>query len=483
MAVPNRERGFVLPAVLGVGLVMILLGVMMIERSSQNRITAAAQRSSDRSLAAAENGLTQLQVLFNRYRFLATACSNKTLSPACDSEDSVPWSNLSNAVLEPCSTSPTDPITLVQDYASQNWHNVSANPEDGQFRLISYQYQPTDNTQPQSGGNGTLIVEGRVNPDDSIRTARAQLKTAFKVTRESGLGNSPGLWVQQNQTVTNAGSVQLLTHVRDSTCPGDPASSNPVQQLQSQVQSPYTYQPIPGIPFPELPLGGSSLPTMAQPKTDTIESIDSGGISLPPSTAGQADPQDETDTPKPSPTSPVSPRTLTYHVKAKNGRSINLNSPLETLTIGTGTETIVLDLEGGLNVTEGGKIKLVSGSTLIIYAHGPVTLAASGTTPAIEQEDTPSASRTQIYVYSSPSPLPAYPVSLRGNAAPLYLTLFAPTSTVTSSAQVQGSVWAKSWEGLESAVVRQDPMNVSDLKLLWPPRISPITEWKRQESS
>jgi Tfp pilus assembly protein PilX len=69
-------KGFVLPVAIGVGLIAILIGIMVIARSNQNRITATAQKETARSLAAAESGITQFQSLFNRYRPLSTYCSS-----------------------------------------------------------------------------------------------------------------------------------------------------------------------------------------------------------------------------------------------------------------------------------------------------------------------------------------------------------------------------------------------------------------------
>lgn len=463
MATHSSEKGFILPVVLGVGLITILLGVMMIERSSQNRIAAIAQKANARSVAVAEHGITQFQALFSRYRPLATACSDSALSLSCGSAAS--WSNLPNVALNPCSTDPTQPITLIQSYATQQWRNATANPADGQFRLVSYQYQP-DAAHPMLG-TGTLIVQGRINPDDAIRTAIAQLKVNFNVTQNPGLGNFPGLWIKQNQTAGASDAAQILTHVRDSTCPGDAASTQPVQQLQNRIQNPYTYQVIPAIDFPELSPEGSRLPSTPQPGISIISALENQTKTLPdPSQPGS---------------NHVSNGILTYRVEAEKGQSISLTSPSSILTVGTGAETVVLNLDGGLTLTGGGRIRLASGSTLIIYAHGSVTLAGNKTTSAIEQEGTPSSMRTQLYVYPpQASTEPANEVSLGGeNAAPLYLVLLAPTSTVKSSARVQGSIWAKSWQGEGSAVVAQDPLNASDLKLIWQPRISPITAWQR----
>jgi hypothetical protein len=450
---------------LGVGVITILLGVMMIERSSQNRIAAIAQKANVRSVAVAEHGIAQFQALFNRYRALATACSDGALSASCGS--AATWSNLPNISLNPCSTDSTQPITLIQSYATQQWSNATADPADGQFRLVSYQYQP-DIANPTLG-TGTLIVQGRINPDDAIRTATAQLKVNFNVTRNPGLGDLPGLWIKQNQAASTAETTQFLVHVRDSTCLGDAASTQPVQQLQGRVQAPYTYQGLPAINFPELSPEGSRLPSSPESKTSAIENQ---AVTFP-------------NLSQPG-TKNLSSGILTYRMRAKNGQSINLTSSSSVLTVGTGSETVVLDLDGGLTLTGGGQIRVASGSTLIIYAHGPVTLAGNKeiekeATPAIEQEGMPSSMRTQLYVY--PSALAPTPeVNLSGDAAPLYLVLVAPTSVVKSSARVQGSIWAKSWQGEEAATVVQDSLKASELKLLWPPRISPITAWQRGDS-
>jgi Tfp pilus assembly protein PilX len=462
---PNSEKGFILPVVLGVGVITMLLGVMMIERSSQNRVAAIAQKANARSTAAAEQGVTQLQALLNRYRPLATACSDGTLSATCGSS---PWQNISNAVLDPCSTDSTQPITQIQFYAHRDWKDSTTDPADGQFRLVSYEYQPTS-TNPEVIGTGTLVVEGQINPDDAIRTATTQLKVNFNITRTASLG-TPGLWIQDNSTAGASGSVQLLTQVRDSTCSRESATSNGVQQLQRQIQPPYVYQATPGIAFPDLPSEGLSFTPLTSASTSVpsppfIAAIEHPVVALP----NLAPPSGSTTT----------SGIVTYHIQAKSGQSINLTDASDVLEIGTGVDTVVLNLEGGMTLKEGAKIRLAPTAKLIVYAHGPIDLAGKGTTPAIEQQGTPSATRVQLYVYPPQLPSdPPYGVNLSGDSAPLYLSLLAPASTVTASAKVQGNIWAKSWEGSDAAAITQDPSNLSDLKLLWPSHISPITAWQ-----
>jgi Tfp pilus assembly protein PilX len=443
------EQGFILPVVLGVGVVMILLGVMMIERSSQNRVAAIALKANARSTAAAEHGVTQIQALLNRYRPLATACSDSN----CKSIRS--WKDIPNAELDRCSTDPTQPITQIQSYANKDWQNSTPDPADGQFKLVSYEYQP-DPTDADVG-IAALVVDGQINPDDAVRTATTQLKVNFKVTRDPGLNTPPGLWIQDNQTSTAANTVQILTNVRDSTCV---SATNAAQQIQGQIQSPNVFQPTPGLAFPELPPAGTP-PT----STNLIDAIEHPINALL------------------SPTPPTSGTVLNYRIKAKNGQSISLTAASDVFKIDAGANTIVLDLEGGLNLKDGGRIQVGANTTLIVYVHGPLTLEGNATNAAIEQDGTPAANRVQLYVYpppatsTNPTPMP-YPITLKGSEKPLYLALFAPNAKVTSEAKVQGAIWAKSWEGQASAAIAQSPILLSDLKLLWPSHISPITAWQ-----
>ncbi|WP_404787410.1 hypothetical protein [Altericista sp. CCNU0014] len=483
---PNPHRGFVLPVVLGVGLIAILLGVMTIERSNQNRISAIAQKANARSSAAAEYGVAQLQALLNRYSRLATS------SPLSA------WAAISETELDPCGMTPDD-IARIRSYAERDWSNVSTNPKDGQFRLISYEYKPDPKT-------GTLVVEGRINPDDAVSLARTQLKVDFDITRAPRVGNAPGLWIEQPQAATIDSSVQLLANFRDATCPGDAAHAALVQRLKTQIQPPYAYQSAPGIDFPALLPTVSSASFATLSETLSVDPIDNDSVSLPspqqsesdlgqPAASDNSAPSSNDTTVSQSQTDSIastSNRAVIYDVKASDGQSIKLTNSAAVLQVGTGSDTVVLDLEGGLTIAGGGKILLASGSKLVIYARGPVTLAGTEADPAIEQKCPPgtpigtecpkSAVRTQLYVYPSPDAASPHGVNLSGNAT-LFLTLVAPASKVTTSAQVQGSIWAKSLEGVGSAIVREDPISLSDLTLIWPLRIAPITAWRRQESS
>jgi Tfp pilus assembly protein PilX len=451
MRSPKTSSGFILPVAIGVGLVMILLGIIIINRSMQNRFTAIAQKQTSQSQAAAEAGIAQLQSLFNRYPPLATYSSTN-------------WNTLSDADLAPntCTAPPTTTAAsdLVQDYANDatnnDWKLTNTNPDEGQFRLVSYTYTPKNTSStPPAAPKGELIVEGRV------RAATARLKVQFEITHPF-----PGLWISSNEQASASDSVQLKTNILDSTCPIATNASH-VANLKTHMRdnSPplprYNYRKLPGELFPALPLEGLNPP-----------SIGIGSYSLP---------VIDSDQTLPRPGDIAQNGVLTYRVAQVAGQSIRLSSNSE-LKVGSGSETVVLYLEGGLSLSDKSKINLISESKLIIYAHGPVTMSGDSANPLIKQVSVPPAasSNVQLYVYP-PDPLaPPHNVQIDGDAE-IHMVLFAPESEVTfnSSTAVKGMIWAKAWNGSQDAAIAESKPKLLDLKLIPPPRISPVTSWER----
>jgi hypothetical protein len=449
---PKTDSGFILPVAIGVGLVMILLGIIIINRSMQNRFTAIAQKQTSQSQAAAEAGIAQLQSLFNRYPSLAI-------------HSSTDWNTLSDADLAPntCTAPPTTTAAsdLVEDYANDvtddEWKLIHTNPDEGQFRLVSYTYSPKNTSStPPTAPKGELIVEGR------IRAATARIKVKFEITHPF-----PGLWISSNSQASASDSVQLKTNILDSTCPVASNASH-IANLKAHMPHmpnnkllpPYNYRELPGEPFPDLPLEELNPPSIVYP--------------LSPINNNQT-------LPRPGDIGPNG--VFIYRVASVAGQSIQLSGNT-TLEVGSSDKTVVLYLEGGgLSLSNQSKIKLISGSKLIIYAHGPVTMSGDSGNPLIEQASATAASgNVQLYVYPPPStpPTPPHNVQINGDAE-IHMVLFAPQSEVTfsTSTAVKGMIWAKAWNGLQNAAIAENKPKLLDLKLIPPPRISPITSWER----
>jgi hypothetical protein len=466
-------KGFVLPVAIGVGLIAILLGVMVIARSSQNRITSIASKETARSLAAAETGITQFQALFNRYRPLATYCSGRS-APAPSSCGTVTWQTVEDSNLagsDVCEAA----AKLVKDYAddftNNQWKSVSDNPTDGQFRLVSYFYRPDPpGVIPFLPGTGELTIEGRVNQNSdntaSNRTSTTRIRIQFPVTNlPPNRTEVPGLWVSSGADSTIIGTppelktIVLKTNIRDSACTA--AVNTTLQALQSPPPSPpYEYQSTPGNYFPLLPAEGKTPPTTGTPGFYKISSI-KAGESLPRSSDAAVD------------------NVYSYSIEADGNQSINLVGG-SVFKVGQSSTTVKLYLDGGINVSSS-QIQVASGSKLIIYAHGPVTLSGNSSSNPIENAGTPASENVQLYVYpSTAEPTPTVNVSGGSASVPMQFLLFAPNSQVifNAASKVKGTIWAKSWKGDSDSVLEQASTDLSNVKMTFP-RISPITVWQR----
>jgi type II secretory pathway pseudopilin PulG len=462
MKLSASEKGFVLPIAIGVGLLAILIGITVIVRSSQNRVAAIEQTQTASSLAAAETGITQFQSLFNRYRPLSTLCSTTAVCATATT-----WQTATDPVLAPDGAC-EDAAAIIQDHADDavdnQWKNVSADASNGQFRLFSYAYKSAPSGSQL--GTGMLIVEGRINANDdgssSNRTSATRLNVQFKVNDgRITAGELPGLWINTDSASSADASVVLSTNIRNSTCTAD---STNIEQLTAQVPSPstYRYEATVGESFPPLPKQGTNLTELGA--YTSIPIIDNSSSSLQNLTGASV---------------------VTYQVAENSGLSINLFSS-SPLTIGTpdAPATFVLYLEGGINIADGSQIIVASGSKLIIYVHGSVSLAGSAAPPAlpIAQEGTSDPKNVQIYVYPSVTGAPSVSIG-SGSGSAMDLFLFAPKSQVVmdAGAKVKGMIWAKSWVGSGGAEILQSSIKATDLdKIDFPPRISPITVWQRQ---
>lgn len=448
---------------MGVGLIAILLGVIVVARSSQNRITATAQRETARSLAAAETGITQFQSLFDRARPLATFCSTGTV---CATPTTPTWQTVTNANLLPAGT--CDPATEVSvqnyadDVATNQWQDAGDDEQDGQFRLYSYAF-----TNAPSGtqlGIGTLIVEGRVNAEggtESYRTSTTRIKVEFNVNDgRLTAGQLPGLWVQNDGASSAEPTVVLNTNIRNSACT---PNATQVSQLTALAPSAYRYEASAGEPFPTLPQQGRSTADFGTPTSSLPGNIINDSTGVLPIVPGA--------------------NIASYRVS-----SINL-SGTSTLTVGNVSQpaTYLIYVDGDININAGSvsAVNVASGSKLIIYAHGTVSLTGNSSVLPITQDGTSSPENAQIYVYSATSPGPAVNIS-NNTGAPIDLFLFAPQSQVTMAggARVRGMIWANSWVGTGGAQILQSSIDAVMLDQIgFLPRISPVTSWQRQSGS
>lgn len=280
----SEQEGFAIPAVIGIGLIIILAGTTMLIRSREDQIQASAQKATLRGISAAETGISQVQAFLNQNRVVAKY-------------DFADWKQASSKISEitnSCNSSSV--IASTQQFAKERseWVNIDQNDSSkGQYRIVDYVYSPNpanpklDNPNYRSApGVGVLTVEGRVNqvggkneqakPDVNTSTTRLQV-TIPVVAKELNQIPTPGLWIKigvpsGNQSVrgnliTNDCSIQL------------PSGSTSYQDIDKSTNKPYldpgtnqSYQTLKmNLDFPALPTKPSPVPnSLSLSKNGTV---------------------------------------------------------------------------------------------------------------------------------------------------------------------------------------------------------------------
>ena len=163
----STEEGFSLVMAAGFGLVMMMIGLTIVSRSIKDNSVSASQKITNRSLAAAESGVSAyLSLLKNRSLLVGTSSSNWTAA------------NIASA---------------------QVWQDLAGDSTKGQYKLLSY-------VAPNAAGQAILRVQGRVNQrgtgnaaTEDISTGTTTIESIISVTSATSPGNPtgtfPGLWL------------------------------------------------------------------------------------------------------------------------------------------------------------------------------------------------------------------------------------------------------------------------------------------------
>ncbi|ATS19414.1 hypothetical protein BRW62_12520 [Parathermosynechococcus lividus PCC 6715] len=210
-----RQRGFTLPLVLGMGLIMMVVALTLISRSQLDVSTASLQKQTQQAFAVAEGGMARTLGLLNgNYQILLRRTYNpvnpntgrrylidRAVDPSkvgqpnvgqpntdprqrnTDGIDATPvdeWNaaSLGDAV-PPCFT-----LNNVTDILL---NGQIGTPVQGNYRILAYLYdQPTE--------TGHLLIEGRLANNSP---ANAYVLQKMKITDRNVPANFPGLLAQR----------------------------------------------------------------------------------------------------------------------------------------------------------------------------------------------------------------------------------------------------------------------------------------------
>ncbi|MBK1989841.1 hypothetical protein A0J48_020300 [Sphaerospermopsis aphanizomenoides BCCUSP55] len=349
----SGESGFAIVIAVSLGLIMVLVGLAMTLRSQGDQIVASTQKVTERSLAAAEKGVSYYQQFLNANRLLATYpdCANKVRNGVNEScgdpvnttnTSQMSWSNANEAnvkipgLVAGCSSG-TSTSTIQDTFASTNWKSVdSTDSTKGQFRLVSYKYTGTPgglSSDPtvQILGRGILTIEGRItNPSASNAANKSISRLQVNIpVRKPNVNNIPvpGVWVgaAASEDPNGTGGNTIQGNVLLNNCDVDLTTIN--------ITGNYTKNKT-EIQMPDVP---------ARPLTGVINL---GTISS--STAGTTSAGGRTILTLPRTTSPTIDATTTFQSAATYVYSVDSIDQNTTLNITPGNRVVIF-LTGSIN--------------------------------------------------------------------------------------------------------------------------------------
>ncbi|GEM_PF-6670404 len=196
---PNHQ-GFVIPVILGFGLFMLLVAIMMITRSGDDKVTAILQKQTAESLGITETGFSR------SIETLSTGNNGAFLKKNYDPINP----NTDKPYLGPSSTDEWTGGTTIQTTVSNGGCDGSSSgtitvplptnllngtTDNGQYTLLAYRYDDVND-------KGTFILQGNAilrdaeGNEETVATSRIQT-TIDIVDREKILPQSfPGLFME-----------------------------------------------------------------------------------------------------------------------------------------------------------------------------------------------------------------------------------------------------------------------------------------------
>lgn len=451
LSLSKGDRGFVLPLVIMMGLVLIVASLGIIASSQNNQKNTIAQKSTAEGLAIAETGVTRLIDLLNKNRYISMFpdCTSRNSSTgACNDPTTTPipqsWATASGIIqITACGTG-TDTTQVSSVATNQSWLPVnSSNPDQGEYRLINYQYTPTVGVAP---GTGTLTIEGRSKNSNQLSSSNSRLQVQIPINPSPPLTTGvPGVWLVSGGTGNNTiqGDVLLgdcsVTPSNISVTGSDPVTGQPYTAKFTSLQ------------FPDLPGSPSPANTLNNP---------SGNITLPRGT----------DT---AVTKTINGQSVSVYEYRVN--QVNFGSGSNTITI-TPAQRVTFYLDGNINVGANSDIihKCVDGSNQAIAGCKPTDF--------------------QIFGYSTATS-PRAEICMSGNNR-LEAFILAPAYTIGVAGSgggvggIKGTVWAYNWSNSggcgsnTSNVVVDQQARWEDLGLQpknTPPTLGNLASWKRQQ--
>jgi hypothetical protein len=480
----NCSQGFSMPVAMGTGLIMLIVGQTLMVRSYNDRVASLGQVAGNGAVGVAEIGLTRYQAFLNRNRELAlmNACAPATSSSTCLPDtwrNAVTSTKLAGKV---CPTSSSGRTQRLQAMAAQDtavWQDIdSADPRQGQFRLVSYTVN-----DPSNPTAGNLVVEGRIGQVGSGATAVADGDTAaarLQVTIPLQPPTYPGVWLTTYSSPPGTSSpppiaLDVRGNVFVSDCGVDlstirvnPSNSQTHMVMQTDMPMP-SLPPLPVV----MPNPGQTPAPNASPSpssdNNTRNSLTAYGLGT-----INAD----LNLPRPGDVPVVensSTQVFRYLVDKIDLSGTSTNVSLDV-------DTTARELNGGYQAV---RIELYLKGNLVTGSRIHHVCNTPGNTTC-----EPTNFRIYAYKYAIEAPENGvYPSFCVQSNHSLNALIFAPGYQIgtSGSARLTGTLWARSWDlncrATPGEIMLSQSGGWGNQQVSLPPQLGAIQQWQRQQVS
>ncbi|MBC1196507.1 hypothetical protein H0901_14915 [Microcystis aeruginosa BLCCF158] len=437
----NREKGFALPLVLLIGLILMVTGMTMMMRVQGDQSKVIAQKAQADSLRSSEAGVTRVQDLLNSVRVMAKVDSNCESGEDCwQTAQVVPTpspglqKDLKKLYTAAYCSNPDDAATLMakidelRDLSGGQW---SALGNNRYYRVVNYVYlDDTEKTPPPDGlGWGVLTLEGlsrksaatdltnididRDSDDNAASRNRVVVTIPIFPSRPLAFTRTtvPALWVSEGAMVSDQDSADFQGDVVNLECD---INRNDIKQPTPAPNPPYKAQFIDNtivpfiVPFPNLP----------EPPNPEDLRDEQQNLAL---TSSETFPRLALgDTPSPS-----------------------------------GVYEYIVD---NINLDDGEKITITPGQRVVFYVKGDINGAIEHDCSSVSAPTVCKPGNLQIYADGSGSTAPQ--ICLKGDQR-LEAFIFAPDYSLdkTGTGTFIGAAWGKNWGKISDCASPDDADN------------------------
>jgi hypothetical protein len=446
----SQERGFAIPIIMTLGLVMVLISAALIFKSQSEDTLATSQRDTAKALAAAEAGLAQYQKLIDRNRNLAVYDKNNWNSS---------WASLvSSNQIETC-----DSTTTVSNALNSFQNLIVDGTNVGEYRLIDYDYLNTQ-SETASTALANIIVEGKVNKTVARISAQIPVRPEGPGLSTGQQGIEPVLWLSKNGIAgftninntlkVNSGNIVIST---GSGCSLANITNLPtINNLNNSSN-----QTV--IPEPR------SLPaTLTEPTTNQIT---------------------------------VNQEQLKAAVELPDAFGVNINDASYSTNNNSYSTVYRYIVTNGLSLSNE-DLKIKTGTKVILFVRGNITFNATDSSNTVNINQNNTSPYLEIYGNNTTNQVIfSGSGNISGN-----LFIHAPQATVkvtgTPTVNLNGAIWVKNWDQTtgtvtlnQDTVTQNDPITgaggtysayqfyTSKSSLKEKPLIYPATSWQTIEAN